>query len=195
MLTGLHCDGKRPICGQCADRRSNCSYITISPSETRTAALRREIVDLRQRVQDQNELLEHLRSLPCDEAIELLRDLKTVPDVSTFLASYKGSSHGQQRLSNLATARSVSPPTQTNLEFELMVQHKTAYPRLVPLDIALINLDSLVKPAAAAGERRFSQTSLGDYDTIDFRASSIIPDTASKISFSSLTSKSSPLTF
>jgi hypothetical protein len=142
-------------------------------------ALKKKFEVLQQQLKDHVELIQHLKSLPVEEAAKLLRRMNTVSDVSNVLASISGSSHGQLQLSNIQTARSLSPPTQTTLEFELMASHKMAYPKLVSIDTASIILSPSIKQAAP--------TSLSDNGSLvpyksteDHDALSTIPSSSSE---------------
>ncbi|KAF6821119.1 C6 transcription factor [Colletotrichum plurivorum] len=84
------------------------------------------------RLEDQTRLLELLRSLPGPEAVQLLQRFRSTSDTSRVLSSLEGSFHGETRPSDLDTARAILPLTKSSIEFELMAQYGTAYPRLFP---------------------------------------------------------------
>ncbi|KAF6781827.1 C6 transcription factor, partial [Colletotrichum musicola] len=88
------------------------------------------------RLQDQTRLLELLRSLPGPEAVQLLQRFRSTSDTSRVLSSLEGSFHGETRPSDLDKARAILPPTQSSIEFELMAEYGTAYPRLLPTSVA-----------------------------------------------------------
>lgn len=74
-------------------------------------------------------MLNHLKTLPEKEAIELLRRLQTTSDPSRY------------RPSQQVTARGMLPLVQADFEFELM-----AYPALVPVTTASISLSPFSTP-------------------------------------------------
>lgn len=145
--TILQCNSQRPECLECIKKGSDCVYITPTADDTPTEALKRQIEIIEAKLQDHVELITHLKSLPERRAFDLLLQLNTVSDLPMLLNSIKGSRHGKMRPSDLVAARSVSPPTQTGFEFELMAQHEVAYPALVPIDIASITLSPIVQSA------------------------------------------------
>ena len=52
-----------------------------------------------------------------------------------------------------ATNRSLLPPTQSPLEFQLVAQHPNVYPSLAPLDVASIDLQLLgIRPLGSFGK-------------------------------------------
>ncbi|TEA14931.1 Nitrogen assimilation transcription factor nit-4 [Colletotrichum sidae] len=92
-------------------------------------------------LEDQTRLMELLRSLPGPEAIHLLQRLRSTSDMSRLMSSFEGGLHTETRPSDLETARAILPATQSSVEFELMAQWGTAYPRLYETPIPeLLNI-------------------------------------------------------
>lgn len=143
----LQCDGIRPLCKPCRIRLTACVY-DAEDGESRSDAVRRENRKLRQSLANVQQVIEHLQSLPDAEALEFLRRYRssnsdsplhpavTVDDAIT--SPYSTLPSGQ-------TLRALSPPTQTNVEFELMVQHPASFPALLPFKDPKHIADNLLK--------------------------------------------------
>lgn len=65
----------------------------------------------------------------------VLAQLRLVPDVSFLLSRANGGVFLRNCLSEHKTARAMSPSTQSEVEFELMAQYQTAYPKLPVVDL------------------------------------------------------------
>lgn len=141
------CDAKRPVCSACSRRETECSYLSAHADDTPTQALKRQIQYLEQKLKGQTELLDHLKSVPEKDAIELLRGLNSPSDGLVVLASAKSSSLIIRRPSEHQVARGVLPTIRSDLEFELMLRHPMVYPTLIPVDIASIGLSTLFGPS------------------------------------------------
>ncbi|KDN63562.1 hypothetical protein CSUB01_09347 [Colletotrichum sublineola] len=103
-------------------------------------------------LQDQTRLLESLRSLPDSEALQLLQQLRQTSNTSRLVSSLEGGLQVATRPSDLDTARAMLPATQSSIEFELMTQYGTAYPRLQASPIAeLMNILPTAKNLVAVG--------------------------------------------
>ncbi|KAF2257671.1 hypothetical protein CC78DRAFT_441425, partial [Lojkania enalia] len=74
------CDSVRPVCAACQTRGSACEYITKDDKETRSMALRRENINLRECNAALEELVNYLRFLPEDSAQKILRTLRATSD-------------------------------------------------------------------------------------------------------------------
>ncbi|KAI9163684.1 Conidial development protein fluffy [Paramyrothecium foliicola] len=88
-------------------------------------------------------ILQRLRDAPEEEALSIIRRLKSTTDISAVLASSSGAV-SPTRPSELDTTRNTIPPTFSNIEFELTMLHGVAYPALAPLDVTSIDMDDLV---------------------------------------------------
>ncbi|GKT73852.1 C6 zinc finger domain containing protein [Colletotrichum tofieldiae] len=93
---------------------------------------------------DAADLLEMLKGAPDDEALEALNFLRfsnEPADVGSALRSY------DVGLSQVALNRAILPPTQTSLEFELMMRHPLAYPTWAPVQPSKLDLEFLLLPS------------------------------------------------
>ncbi len=96
------------------------------------------------------ELLGLLQSLPEGESLALLNRLRASEDASVALSGFKAEGGSSGSRNNYVPA--ILPPSQTSLEFELMMRHPIAYPTLVPVEAALIvGATTMSRPATAAG--------------------------------------------
>ena len=82
----------------------------------------------------------------------MLRRLRASGDVSSVLASFRGGMNDKVRPSFLETARAVSPPSSSRLEFELVSLHPNAYPVLVPVNITSISMPAPGSSRPAPGQ-------------------------------------------
>ncbi|KAK3933992.1 hypothetical protein QBC46DRAFT_325783 [Diplogelasinospora grovesii] len=57
-------------------------------------------------------------------------------------------------LSAQRVAQSILPPTQTSMEFELMMRHPISYPTLVPAEAAHVDLEQLLSPSVSLSGSR-----------------------------------------
>jgi hypothetical protein len=105
----------------------------------------------------QRELLQLLRRLPEAQAVALLHQIRDRKGLSDLFMSQKAPRLGIT-LSQHRTARAVLPPTQTSIEFELMMRHPIAYPTLLPVEAHFISVDDLIKPKLRG--RRGNQSAL-----------------------------------
>ena len=112
-----------------------------------------QVASLEETLKDHTEFLDHLRSLPEDEALQMLRALKASKDLSNLSSEIMGELTKHHRPSNNMASRGMLPPTESALEFELSMRHQMAYRSLIPVDISLISL----RPLLASGERLSSQ--------------------------------------
>ncbi|KAG5918315.1 hypothetical protein E4U42_006889 [Claviceps africana] len=138
ILSSRLCNGGRPACDVCIKRRTDCVYRQDRRVVTETNdALRRENRALQASLEKHARVLEQLTTLPEELSIQLLRDVRARPEsVDALTASVHGSMHFQYRPSDLATAKSIFPRTDSLLEFELAARHQFAYPKTTPLDPA-----------------------------------------------------------
>ncbi|KAG5971061.1 hypothetical protein E4U55_001322 [Claviceps digitariae] len=93
-------------------------------------------------------LLDQLKTLPEDKAIQLLLDVRVrSKSDDASMDSAQGAMHGQYRPSDLATAKCLFPRTDSFLEFELGARHPFIYPKTTPLDpaqlVAFLNSSAL----------------------------------------------------
>ncbi|KAL3300258.1 nitrate assimilation regulatory protein nirA [Colletotrichum asianum] len=129
----IKCDGALPRCLMCVTRRESCTY-TYSIRHTVTVAEGEEVPEHG----SLNDVLESLKTMPYDEALEWLRKLRqgtgnmpspTAPPSAVELL------------------RGVLPPTPNILESELSMRHHVAYPALPPISFTPA-LGNLLRPLA-----------------------------------------------
>lgn len=102
-------------------------------------------------MQSSAHLVDLLRSQTEDFALGVFRSLRQGRSPEAIMASLGGGLPTDMRPSMVETARSWFYPTQTSLEFQLFIQHPKAYPPLVPLDAASLDLQLLgITPIGAA---------------------------------------------
>lgn len=126
------CDGSRPSCTPCVDRKAECIY-RLRKDGPRGPWL------------DHIELIERLSSAPEADALDLLRRLRESTDLSAVLSSTGGGTHDKARSASVSANRSLPSPAFTKLELELSSLHPIAYPRLKPIDIKTICQESEAK--------------------------------------------------
>jgi hypothetical protein len=111
------------VCAACEARQTECYYLTKDESETRLQALRRENTTL-------NELIDHLRTMPDDEAHSVVQMLRNSANPESILTDIKDGNLSMVQPSQKETALATLPLVQSETEFKLMVAHSTAYPAL-----------------------------------------------------------------
>ncbi|XXH05172.1 hypothetical protein Hte_011597 [Hypoxylon texense] len=157
-LKKIRCDGKRPSCTACTKAGVECNFVTASSDETPFMALKREVESLRRSTEDILELFDLLESAPEARSLDILRRLKSTGslaevanDPSDVLASVKKDLEDDHllpvKLSNRQLMAGLIPETQQTPEYELMMRCPTAYPMLMPVEIAFLNLADLLRPA------------------------------------------------
>ncbi|EFQ32816.1 hypothetical protein CGRA01v4_07741 [Colletotrichum graminicola] len=112
------CDGKLPRCLMCEHRAEACAY-TYSIRHRVTVT---EGEDSRGR--GSSEMLDSLRTLPHEQALELFSKLRNEPSSPSLLVS---------ALSEKSYPRRLLPPSQKSLSFELNLRYPIAYPTLFPV--------------------------------------------------------------
>lgn len=93
---------------------------------------------------DAADLLGLLKDIPDEdvlEAVQLLRSGNHPAEVGSVLRGYDAG------LSQIALNRAILPPTQTSLEFELMMRHPIAYPTWAPFLPSKQDLEYLLLPS------------------------------------------------
>ena len=76
------CDGKRPICGTCIARETQCTY-DGEPDARRSVTLKRKNEALVEEVKRMRELLESMRSKPQSEAVEIFQHIRSSSDIDS----------------------------------------------------------------------------------------------------------------
>ncbi|KAI1393793.1 uncharacterized protein F4822DRAFT_25535 [Hypoxylon trugodes] len=157
-LKKIRCDGKRPSCTACSKAGVECNFVTASSDETPFMALKREVESLRRSTEDMLEIFDLLESAPDAVSLDILRRLKSnrnaaegANETSDVLAYVKKNLEDDPllpvKLSNRQLMAGLIPETQQTPEYELMVRCPTAYPMLIPVEIAFINLADLLRPS------------------------------------------------
>ena len=135
-LTGK-CDGKRPICTPCFRRDRMCAYATRSASAKFSMALKNDNYALQLKCDSLQKILDLFKSSSDEESINLTQMLKksSETDASALLQSMqRGQSRDENTLDNSGLIRGTAAPSQTTVEFDLMLRYSVAYPTLVALD-------------------------------------------------------------
>ncbi|OHX00913.1 n-terminal fungal transcription regulatory domain-containing protein [Colletotrichum incanum] len=138
------CDGK-PECSQCLRRGRKCEYRVIADAILKVVPPGKQLVDKEEALNnaDAVDLLEILKHVPDDEALEALKLLRSgnkPAEVGSALRRYNVG------LSQAALNRAILPPKQSSLEFELMTRHPLAYPTWAPVRPLRIDLEFLLLP-------------------------------------------------
>lgn len=103
--------------------------------------MKRQINSLQKELKEHVDVLEHLCSVPEDEAIAIVRRLRSTSNVSMVLSSIKDSANITNQPSDSITSRGILPPTQSDVEFELNTIHNALSQPLTPLNINAAELD------------------------------------------------------
>ncbi|KAG5932622.1 hypothetical protein E4U53_001242 [Claviceps sorghi] len=90
VLTLLYpqCSGERPACDRCVRKRITCHY-TTNPGETKSQALKRSYWELKNQGTTQQQLLELMRDLPEQDALEILHRMRTGADPGGIVQQVK----------------------------------------------------------------------------------------------------------
>ncbi|WQF76863.1 Putative zn(2)Cys(6) fungal-type DNA-binding domain-containing protein [Colletotrichum destructivum] len=138
------CDGQ-PECSQCLRRGLKCEYRVVTDTILKAIPAGFQLVDKQQSLSnaDAADLLEILKTVPEDEALEGLQLLRTGNDPALICSALRGYDAG---LSSAALNRAILPPTQSSLEFELMMRHPVAYPAWPPFQLSKLDLDFVLLP-------------------------------------------------
>ncbi|KAG5927461.1 hypothetical protein E4U42_002212 [Claviceps africana] len=82
------CSGERPACSRCVRKQITCQYST-NPGETKSQALKRSYLELKNQGAAQHELLELMRDLPEQDALEILYRMRTGADPAIMVQQIK----------------------------------------------------------------------------------------------------------
>ncbi|KAK8041951.1 hypothetical protein PG993_006474 [Apiospora rasikravindrae] len=165
------CDGGRPSCTPCVDRKAECIY-RLRKDGPRGPWL------------DHIELIERLSSAPEADALDLLRRLRESTDLSAVLSSPGAGNQDKMRSTSLAANRSLPPPAFTKLESELSSLHPIAYPRLNPVDIRAIcrEFQSEFEPRTGFMPEKGDTASVDNASRLSSLTASGAPDATFRIS-------------
>jgi hypothetical protein len=136
------------VCAACHARETECEYLTANIDESRSNALKRKIEHVSQKVKDYTDVFNRLKTLPEEEAIGLLYELRSTPDLDSTLAVMNASPSITRRPSDHTTAHAILPLTSPGLESELNMRHQRVYPTLFAIDIVNVGLSPLLDPSA-----------------------------------------------
>lgn len=160
-LTGgvcLQCDGSRPICSMCVTSGGKCVYISATPAESRSAALKRKLDETRDQVSAFEELYALLETRGQREVDEILRRLRAGSDVESILRYVKaGDLLLQLRLAPEARFRYCFPdftnwptvfrdPEDPYLATQLLDASPTAHPQVLVSSLPSPIFDTCTPP-------------------------------------------------
>lgn len=128
------------MCAACEARQTECYYLTKNESETKLQALRRENKAL-------NDLIDHLRTVPADQAQTVLQQVRSSASPQSILRDFQEGKLLVLQPSQRATALAALPPVHTETELKLMIDHPTAYPALDLTRKAILNKTTLLDSA------------------------------------------------
>ncbi|KAK1966488.1 hypothetical protein LY78DRAFT_51898 [Colletotrichum sublineola] len=139
------CDGQ-PQCSQCLRRGIKCEYRAMNDTILKAIPPGSQLVDKEEALSnsDAADLLELLKRVPDDEALEALRLLRAGNEPAEVGSALRRYDVG---LSQVALNRAILPPPQTSLEFELMMRHPLAYPAWAPIQPTQLDLEFLLRPS------------------------------------------------
>ena len=110
-------------------------------------ALKSQIDDLRQNLEEHADILNRLQSVPEYEAVSIIRRLRSTHSVSTVRTSIEDGASTAYRPSDHQDARAVPPRTRSKVEFELAILHEKVYPLLAPPNSESIDVNGLLRTA------------------------------------------------
>jgi hypothetical protein len=91
--------------------------------------------------------------LPEKETHKFVRGLQSSSDPALIIHHLLGGLDARKRPSDFEAARAISTPTESRLEFELMVRHHLVYPKLIPAG------------ASSARSQKSDELPLGEQDS------------------------------
>lgn len=126
------CDSARPACSRCVRASVPCVYMSDDAEATPTMALKSERENLRRRLQEQVDIVDSIRNLPENEAMDVFRRLRSTDKATAALSSHQGQAGGSSYVSDQGLAQMGMPSAESGIELELTMLHPTAYPVFVP---------------------------------------------------------------
>ena len=157
----MQCDGHRPICSTCRAKRSECTY---------------KERDRPRSVDTSTKILNLLRSVGQDEAIELLQRLRasSEPDTESLLSQPQSQGQtGGRSDRNAYRGRTPESPyiaeqylalRATGIELELLARYPISYPSLCPIDADTFPLEALPDSLSRPGSPGETETQSGSTD-------------------------------
>ena len=128
----------------CEKRGLPCGYPEGINSRL-LASLKRENITLKERINELTEIIETLKNIPEEKAVENLKNLKRTGKASSILPPPENTTVS---ISTLLAHILPTAPAQDSLEFELMIRHPIAYPALKALDIPRVDRASPHPPCS-----------------------------------------------
>ncbi|KAK2039481.1 hypothetical protein LZ31DRAFT_606372 [Colletotrichum somersetense] len=144
----IGCNGLQP-CSHCKRRGLVCEYATISKTVLNSIPPGMRLLDetTAKNHKYAAELLDLLRSVPDDEARDVLQQLRAGRDAGNIVNTLRGQLHSTNDVSFHGLLHAVPPPDQTSLEFELMVRHAVAYSPWAPTELPHLDFDLALRIA------------------------------------------------
>ncbi|KDN67624.1 hypothetical protein CSUB01_10117 [Colletotrichum sublineola] len=138
----IGCNGLQP-CSHCKRRGLVCEYATISKTVLNSIPPGMKLLDEATAKSHKYaaELLGLLRSVPDDEARDVLQQLRAGRDAGKIVSTLRGQLHSLNDVSFHGLLHAIPPPNQNSLEFELMVRHAIAYSPWAPTELPHLDFD------------------------------------------------------
>ncbi|KAK2035693.1 hypothetical protein LZ31DRAFT_421626, partial [Colletotrichum somersetense] len=159
------CDGQ-PVCSQCLRRELTCEYRAATDTIPKAVSPGIQFLDKDKALSnaDAADLLSVLKYVSDDDALEALQLLRSGNDPAQVASALRKYKFG---LSQVALNRAILPPSQSSLEFELMMRHPISYPTWAPIQPTNLDLEILLQPSKDGRNRTDPMCSL---DSIDSRS-------------------------
>lgn len=140
MLTESKCNGERPTCKICRDRKETCEY-TSEPGISPIASLKWKYESLQAETADEHDLLSFLRTASEGDATKMLAYLRSSDDVQSTLYQARNSLDTLEESLGQAASEMprLRPENQTMIQFDLQATSGSAdapsiYPELSESD-------------------------------------------------------------
>lgn len=156
------CDGIRPECFRCHKASVPCVYLSDDAEATPTMALKNEVDTLQRRLQEHTNFLNTIRNAPEEEALSLVRQLRSAENASAVLSSYKAPVGTLSHTSPYASARAVKPSTESSIGFKMTTHHPTTYLQLVSPSPSVIASGSLMRGSTQTTSSSNTSLSVSD---------------------------------
>ncbi|KAK1990378.1 hypothetical protein LX36DRAFT_664276 [Colletotrichum falcatum] len=138
----IGCNGLQP-CSHCKRRGLVCEYATISKTVLNSIPPGMRLLDeaTAKNQEYAAELLDLLRSVPDDEARDILQQLRAGRDAGNIVNTLRGQLHSANDVAFHGLLHAVPPPNHNSLEFELMVRHAVAYSPWAPTELPHLDFE------------------------------------------------------
>jgi hypothetical protein len=161
------------VCSSCKATNTECVYETVE-NESRLKALKRKNQELSESPSKWERLFDFLKSQPDDVAKETLHRIRRGASPRGLLNATENKGLIYRPPSPHSTDRSFLPPTLSFLEYELVVSHSNAYPSLIPLEVAAVDLKLLGLTSSGIVSTKKGRQG-GHSDTLSQNGSNPIP--------------------